>query len=77
MKMNSSWIPSGSTKSSIAPNVEDVPNFRMRDIMSVEPACPPLQFLEGLRRKSEMIEAGVLGFEPLASVVCVLEQVKS
>src|ERR1700675_357963 len=29
----------------------------MRDIMRVQPACPPLQLLEGLRRKREVIEA--------------------
>ena len=45
--------------------------------MSVEPACPPLQFHQGLRGKCQMIEASVLWNEPLTAVVCVLEQINS
>ena len=45
--------------------------------MSVEPACPPLQFHQGLRGKCQMIEASALWNQPLTSVACVLEQINS
>jgi hypothetical protein len=54
-------------------DVQNIPNLRARDIMSVEPAGPPFQFREGLGSRGEMVEASALWIEPTASVVCVLE----